>query len=457
MTVRPQARRRVQGLPVRWRVLALIVGVSFVCYVLRTNLSIVGPAMIVELGLSEIQLGVVLSAFALGYALFQFPGGVFGDRVGPRLAVTLILAATGLLTLATGLVPGTAAVAGAAVVAALVAVRFLVGLAQAPVFPVMTGGMVANWFPVAAWGWPNGLSSAGLTLGGAATGPLVVWLMAGAGWRGSFLLTAPLAFVLAGVWWWTTRDHPGEHPAVGAPERALIEAGRQPPVPAAERRGVWRQALRNREILLLTISYFAMNYVFYLFFNWFFYYLVEVRGFDQRQAAALTASQWVVGTVGAALGGLACDRAMRRLGLRRGARLVPVAGLVAAALLLAAGARVEAGGPAVVLLAACFGCIQLTDAGYWAATIAVGDRHAASATGVLNTGGNLVGFAGALLVPAVARVFGWPWAMGSGAVAALLAAALWFWIRADRPLAESPDPRLDRASRDGRLPPQQSR
>ncbi|MDH3404422.1 MAG: MFS transporter [Acidobacteriota bacterium] len=419
---------------VRWLILALIVGVSFVAYVLRTNLSIVGPAMIAELGISEIQLGLVLSGFTLGYALFQFPGGVFGDLVGPRLAVTLILVATGLLTLATGLVPSVEAASITVIVGLLVVVRFLVGMVQAPVFPVMTGGMVSNWFPVAAWGWPNGLSSTGLTLGGAATGPLVVWLMLRFGWRGSFLLTAPLALALAALWWWTTRDYPAQHPAVSPGEQALVDAGRPPPLPAAARKGVWKAALANPDLLLLTASYFCMNYVFYLFFNWFFYYLVEVRGFPVEQAAALSAAQWIVGAVGAALGGLLCDRMMQRFGPRWGARLVPAFGLVASAVLLAGGAWAESPGLAVGLLAASFGCNQITDPGFWAATIAVGDRHAGSATGILNTGGNLVGFAGALLVPAAARVFGWPWAMASGALVALLGAVLWLWIRADRPL-----------------------
>jgi MFS transporter, ACS family, glucarate transporter len=422
---------------VRWRILLLIVAVSFVAYVLRTNLSIVGPTMIRELGLSEVQLGLVLSAFALGYTLFQFPGGVFGDLAGPRLAVTLILAATGVLTLATGLMPGLSVAGGAVIVAALVAVRFLVGVVQAPVFPVMTGGMVSNWFPVSAWGWPNGLSSAGLTLGGAATGPLVVWLMTGLGWRGSFLATAPLAFLLAGVWWWQTRDYPAEHSGVGPRELALIDADRPPPVAATEKRGVWKLALEDRNIQLLTLSYFCMNYVFYLFFNWFFYYLVEVRGFDAEQAATLTASQWIVGTLGAALGGRLCDARMRRDGLRKGVRVVPVVGLVACAVLLVAGALAPSPILAVVLLAACFGCTQLTDPGFWAATIAVGDRYASSATGILNTGGNLVGFAGALSVPLTARWLGWTWAIASGALMALIAAVLWIWIRADQPMAVS--------------------
>jgi len=109
--------------------------------------------------------------------------------------------------------------------------------------------------------------------------------------------------------------------------------------------------------------------------------------------------------------------------------------LTASAVLLVAGAFSHSPVLAVVLLAACFGCNQLTDAAFWAATIAVGDRYASSATGILNTGGNLVGFAGALLVPLTARWFGWTWAIASGALMALVGAALWIWIRADQPMA----------------------
>ena len=298
----------------------------------------------------------------------------------------------------------------------------------------MTGGMVSAWFPVSGWGLPNGLSSAGLTLGAAATGPLIVWLVDAVGWRGSFLVTSPLALLLAAVFWGYTRDHPRQHPGVDPRELDLIEAGRPPPEAAAAERGVWKAALANREILLLTASYFCMNYVFYLFFNWFFYYLVEVRGFESQQAAALTATQWIIGAVGATLGGLLCDRAMRRFGARRGARILPMLGLVTSALLLAAGAWSDEPLLAVVLLAACFGFNQITEAGFWAATIAVAGRHASAAAGVLNTGGNLVGFFGALLVPLIASALGWSWAIASGAVLALIGAALWLWIRADQPM-----------------------
>jgi ACS family glucarate transporter-like MFS transporter len=405
---------------------------SFVAYVLRVNLSIVGPSMIDELGISTVQLGTILSAFALGYTIFQFPGGIFGDRVGPRLAVTLMALAWGLLTLASGLVPQSTLVSTAGIVAILVAVRFVMGLVQAPIFPVMTGGMVSSWFPVAGWGLPNGLSSTGLTLGGAATGPLIVWLTATVGWRGSFLVTAPVALLLAGVWWGSTRDHPRQHPGVAPRELALIEAGKPPLQGAVPEKGAWKQVLANRDVLLLTLSYFCENYVFYLFFNWFFYYLEDVRGFAAGSAGWLSSAQWILGAVGATLGGLSCDGLMRRFGLRRGARILPVAGLLASGGFLVAGAVAPDPVVAAVLLAASFGFTQVTEAAFWAATIAVAGRHASAAAGVLNTGGNLPGVVGGILVPMLASALGWTWAVASGGAVAVVGAVLWFWIRADQ-------------------------
>ncbi|HEX9813748.1 MAG TPA: hypothetical protein VGB31_02235, partial [Myxococcota bacterium] len=63
----------VRNSRVRWIVLALIILASFISYVLRMNMSIAGDSMMVDLGLTTVQLGMVFSAFAAGYAIFQFP------------------------------------------------------------------------------------------------------------------------------------------------------------------------------------------------------------------------------------------------------------------------------------------------------------------------------------------------------------------------------------------------
>jgi ACS family glucarate transporter-like MFS transporter len=420
---------------VRWRMLGLLFVVGFVAYVLRINMSIAGESMIRDLGLSEIQLGAILSAFAWGYAIFQFPGGIFGDVVGPRRGLTLIMILWGVVTILTGLVPGPATMSVGVTLASLVVLRFLMGVVQAPVFPISSGGSIERWFPAAGWGLPNGLQSTGLTLGAAATGPLVAWMTITLGWRQSFLLTAPIAFLIAGVWWWYSRDNPSEHTGVNRHELDLIQGSRLPVDRTSRERGIWKLVLMNRDILLLTLSYFCMNYVFFLFFNWFFFYLVDVRGFGGQEGGYFTAAQWMVGAIAATLGGFACDRLSKRYGARWGYRLTGATGLFLTAPLLIGGAM--AGDPyiAVALLSLSFGCTQLTEGAFWAAAISVAGRHGAAATAVMNTGGSVVGGVGALLVPITAAAFGWVTAVSTGSLFAVLGAVLWFWIRADQPMA----------------------
>jgi ACS family glucarate transporter-like MFS transporter len=423
----------VKGL--RWAVLAVIILASFVAYVLRTNVNIVGEAMIRDLGMSTEQLGIVFSAFAAGYALFQIPGGMIGNRFGPRLTITALGVLWCVLTVITALMPGGDRIGIAWIVAGLATTRFLVGMTNAPFFPVTTGGTIERWFPETQWGLPNGLSSTGLTLGAAATAPLVVWCMEAWGWRNALLITAPAGLIAALAYWTVVRDEPAEHPLITQPELHFIRSIR-PPVAAGHDRGMWVRVLLNRNILLVTLSYFCMNYVFYLFFNWFFFYLVDVRSFSASDAGMFTAAQWVLGAAGATAGGFGCDALVRKIGIRRATRYQSSIALAAAGLMLLIGALSDDVMLTVVTLCISFGCTQLTEAPMWVATMGVAGEHSQVATGMLNTGGNVPGIIGGLTVPFVASWLGWPAAIASGTVFAFVGALLWLFIRADEPLTD---------------------
>ena len=124
-------------------------------------------------------------------------------------------------------------------------------------------------------------------------------------------------------------------------------------------------------MLLLAASYFCMNYLFYMFAQWLFTYLVEERGFSLLESGFLYAMPFVVGAVLAAAGGLVCDALCRRYGARVGCR---------------------------------------------------------AAGGVMNTGGNAAGFL-APLVGAMVDAMGWGPTLASGSLFALVGAALWLLIR----------------------------
>jgi len=412
---------------VRWRILAWIVAASVVAYILRFNLSVAGPAMMRDLGLTEAQLGLILGAFAWSYGLLQAPGGMLGERMGPRRSMTLMFLAWFATTALMAVVPRAWPVLASLTL--LIALRAAQGAVQAPLFPVTGGGSMFAWLPPKTWAFANSLSTAGNTVGAAVAGPAVTWLVAVAGWRQSFLIVAPLGLALAAFWWRDYRDDPAKHPAVNRPELELINAGRSALASAEPIK--WTRLLADRDLLCVTLSYFCVNYVFYIFFNWFFYYLTEIRHVPASLAGYFVGAQWMVGAVTAVAGGLVCDRLCARFGPRAGCRATAIGGLLLSAPLLVAGTVAPDPVVTVVLLSLSFGCIQFVDGAYWAATMRIAGPQAQSATGVLNTGGNVVGGIGAMLVPAIAGSFGWTAAVASGAVFSIAAAALWFGVRAD--------------------------
>jgi ACS family glucarate transporter-like MFS transporter len=431
----PVTQNQSRPTSIRWKILAILALASFISYVLRTNLSFAAPEMMSDLGLSEIQWGWVLAAFTAGYAIFQLPGGILGDRFGPRRVLTVIAILWAVLTFATSFVPGKETVSTTLVIASLFLVRFLVGAVHAPIFPVMNASVV-RWFPSGGWALPLGLSSTGLTLGGAAAAIAVPLIITQFGWRIAFACLAPLGLLTAVLWWWYSRDDPASHAGVNEAEIDFIRAGREAPDGPDESENEdgqagWLQVLKNRDVLFLTLSYSSMNFVFYIVFNWFFYYLVEVREFSATDAGFVASAQWMAGAAGAALGGWLCDRMCNRLGLRWGCRWPVIIGMTMSAVLLLIGAMHPAPYIAVSAMVLLFFFNQLNEGPYWATSVAVGGRHAGAAGGVMNTGANLMGVVNALLVPFFAHAFGWTFAIASGAIFAMIGVVFMLLVRAD--------------------------
>ena len=417
---------------VRWTILALLFVISFVAYLLRMNISVAAKFMMPELGISETQMGWVFAAFIWGYALFQIPGGFFGEILGPRRALSIVALIWAVLTVLTGLIPGQVFTWAGGALASLLVLRFLMGVAQAPLYPV-TAGTIQQWFPVGGWAFPNGLSSMGLGLGAAFTPPLVAWVMVSVGWRETFYVTAPVAVILTAIWWWYVTDSPAEHPKASPAELELI-TGDRPSEEELSETGVLKRLAKNRDLWLLTLSYLCMNYVFYIFFSWFYIYLVDVRGFGLLEGGFFASLPFIVGSFAATAGGWTCDHLCRRIGPRWGCRLPGIVGMILVALFLVLGALATNGVLAVVLLSICFASTQFTEGAYWAGATYIGGRHTSAATGVLNTGGNLGGVISAPLIPVLVDHFGWLIALSTGSVFALLSAFLWLWVRADKPL-----------------------
>ena len=90
------------------RVLLIICVMYLILYVDRVNISTAAPFIKADLDLTNTQLGLVLSAFAYPYALFQLIGGYIGDKFGPRLTLCVSILIVCVTTAATGMVGGLA-------------------------------------------------------------------------------------------------------------------------------------------------------------------------------------------------------------------------------------------------------------------------------------------------------------------------------------------------------------
>lgn len=426
----------LRAVPIRYRILAVLFVLSFVNYLLRNNLSVAMPSIRQEFDFTSTQLGWILGSFNFAYALFQIPGGIYGEVSGPRRALAILAVSWGILTLFTGLAPALLAASATGAMVSLIVVRFLIGVTHAPLFPT-TAGAFANWFPAGSWAFPNAVLSVGLTLGQAAIGPLVTFLIIRYGWRESFYALAPLGLLIGGWWYWYGRDKPAEHRAITAEELALIKGSRPPAVahvapspsasPAPSPSRAWRTVLVQRNVLLLAAAYFCMNYVFYMFAQWLFTYLVESRGLSLLESGWLYMLPFATGALLAAAGGLTCDALCRRIGPRWGCRLPAMSGLILVAVFLLAGANAANPYVAVLVLSLCFGFTQFTEGAFWSASTYVAGPHTATATGVMNTGGNAAGF----LAPVVGMMvdqWGWLATFTSGSLFALVGAALWLLI-----------------------------
>ncbi len=424
---------------VRWRIYAFLFTFGFIAYFQQKGLTVAAERIMPELGLSQMEIGWLEWAFVLGYAGFQFPGGVIGQRLGARVMFTLISTIAFLATVLTPLAP--VILGGTALFVALLALQLMMGLAQGPIFPV-SSGVMETWFRPERWALVQGMQSMALQFAAAATPPVVAYLMSTLGWQQALFWPALPAVLVIVSWAWYARNSPREHPSVTAEE--LAELGKDPsapPPPAVNWRRL-RHLLSNRSIMLATFSYVCMNYVFYLLGNWCFLYLVQERHFNSLESGWLAVFPPLAAGAGAGLGGSLVNFACARFGTRWGFRLVPLIAMPVSGLLLLLTVNLSSAYAALAAFALAYAIIELCEAAYWGGTMFVARADTMSATGVLNTGGNGGGLIG---IPIVAYLSGhghWTAAFVIGTAFAVIGAIAWLGIdceqRFEPPAASDP-------------------
>jgi MFS transporter, ACS family, glucarate transporter len=412
--------------PVRYQLIGLTFALSMLLYVDRVAISTARGPMTSELGLSDTQFGWVLSAFALGYALFQTPAGLFVDRFGARVALTSVVTLWSVFTALTGVARG---------YFTLLLYRFLFGAGEAGAYPTCARAFY-NWLPVAERGLAQGINFSGARLGAAFALPAVAWLVSAAGWRVAFYLLGGVGFLYAAAWWWWFRDLPEDHASVSDTERRLIHERRAAVSAQLSVSPLRFSAIAGSSNMWIAMGqYFASNFTFFFCLTWLFPYLQRTYGLQATQAGLLSSAPLIGGALGNWVGGSVVDMLYRRGRWRLSRQLPAVIGFLLAAGGLLGSLLADQMYAKVLLLAiAVFGA-DMTLPPSWAFCIDIGRNHAGTVSGTMNMAGNVGSFVTSLAFPYLLIWTGSPSPFFVvGATLNAGAAILWTKARPDRPV-----------------------
>lgn len=394
-------------------------------YVDRICISTAQAQITSEVRLTDKEFGWVLSAFALGYALFQTPAGQLADRFGPRRVLTCVVT---LWSMFTGIT------ATAASFTSLLVIRFLFGAGEAGGFPGIARATF-SWIPMAERGTVQGINFSGGRLGAAFALPVVAWWVETIGWRETFYLLMAIGFVWAAGWYRWFRDDPSEHPGLSRAELELIHQQRQEAsVGAASNQPLLRQVLfGSRNLWLAMAQYFSSNFTFFFCLTWLFPHLKQTYQLTSLAAGWYASAPLLAGALGNLVAGWLVDRIYRHGHWKLSRQAPAMAGFALAAIGLVASVYMQSALGAVFWLSVAIFGADMTLSPSWSFCIDIGRERAGAVSGTMNMAGNIGSFVTSLAFPYLlawtgsAKVF-----FFVGAGLNVLAIAAWWLIRLER-------------------------
>jgi ACS family glucarate transporter-like MFS transporter len=409
-------------------VVALLVLLFAITYLDRVCISVAGPRMQEDLGIDPIGWGWVTGMFTLAYCLFEIPTGMMGDRLGPRRVLTRIVVWWSAFTALTGTMTS---------YYPLLLTRFLFGAGEAGAFP-NASVVVARWFPARQRATMSGVNLMASQIGGAIAPLLVLPIQMRYGWRMSFYVFGVAGLVWSAVWYGWFRDSPQE--MRGRFSLAPTEAARvAPAVATATSHGFpWRLATRSTTVWAMLGVAFCYIYVYNFFQTWFHTFLVRGRGFSEA-TLLLSALPFVVAACANLAGGAASDALVRRLGAKRGRRLIGATALTLASAFTVAALLTQNQLLTVVFLAFTYGAITFQQSGVFGVCLDIGGPRAGAMVGLMNTVAQVGGLVGSVLYGYIVdRSGSYDAPFIPMAVLLLIGAALWVKVDASQVLGAEP-------------------
>ncbi len=367
--------KRSAFLPAPSLVLGLLCLMYFITYVNRQNMATAGADIIRDLHLTRGQLGKVIGAFGVTYAIFQILGGWLGDRWGARKTLFICGLVWATATALTGLVGG---------LTSLYMVRLLLGIGEGATFPVATRAM-QSWVPAERRGFAQGLTHAFSRIGNSVTPLMMVALIGVVAWRGAFVALGigSLAWVVAWVWYY--RDVPAEHASITPDDLAKLPNRGQGATRKQQIQVPWARLIRR--MAPITIVYFCYGWTLWMYLNWLPLYFANEYHLQLSQSAIFSSAVFFAGVGGDYLGGVISDRILERThDLRKARRDFVVVSFLLSFVFMLMVFLTHNLTVIVISMAAAFFCAELTIGPMWSIPMDIAPRYSGTASGLMNTG-----------------------------------------------------------------------
>src|SRR5665647_2897655 len=376
------------------RLVPFLIICYFVAYLDRVNVGFAALTMNQDLGLSQTAFGFGAGIFFIAYFIFEVPSNLLLERFGARKWIARIMLSWGILSGAMALIPAISRATGLGNEHSFYLLRVLLGVAEAGFFPGIIFYLTL-WFPAQYRGRIVGYFMAAIPLStviGAPISGVLLYLHGGfglAGWQWLFVIEAVPAIILAGVVFFYLTARPADAAWLEPDERSWL--AERLAIEQRQREAVHSytvaQSLVNPRVIGLSLVYFgavATNYG----LSFFLPQIVKTFGLNTFLTTLVSATPYVVGLIGMVWWGRRSDRMAERRFHAAFPLLVAAAGIAVSTAL---------DDPTLKMLSLCvagfgiFACLPV----FWTLPTAfLSGASAAAGIAVVNSVGNLAGFAG---------------------------------------------------------------
>lgn len=283
--------------------LSWLFAVVLISYFDRVNFSVSAPLIMKEFNLGAALMGIIMSAFNIGYTVFNFYGGFLAEKYSARKFMTMILFLWSIMTILTGF--------GWSFASFLV-IRIIFGMCEGPL-------VLINTKLVNRWMLPNERATAsGLWLAAMPIGVVIGVLLSGIivesyGWRIVFYIFGIAGVIMAALNWKILRDHPDDHPSISKTERDLIKSSieKHDGVARPNAKGsTLIELLKNPFVWIISLVYFALLMFLWGNLNWLPTYFMKARNSSLLKSGLFSAIPWIGAALGSFVLGWLSDRAI---------------------------------------------------------------------------------------------------------------------------------------------------